>query len=93
MADARISAEPEVLEVGRPLSRTLGGPSGVSRQLARLASPTSTGVCMQNESMPSEAKDLGPFYHGTKADLQPGALLNSGWAPTSAGERRPATST
>lgn len=29
--------------------------------------------------MPSEAKDFGPFFHGTKADLQPGDLLEPGY--------------
>lgn len=27
---------------------------------------------MEKEPMPSEAKDPGPFYHGTKADLKRG---------------------
>ena len=29
--------------------------------------------------MPSEAKDFGPFFHGTKADLRPGDLLEPGY--------------
>ncbi|ETT24545.1 hypothetical protein RR21198_4628 [Rhodococcus rhodochrous ATCC 21198] len=29
----------------------------------------------ENEPMPSEAKDFGPLFHDTKADLQPGDLL------------------
>jgi len=29
--------------------------------------------------MPSQAKGLGPFFHGTKADLQPGDLLAAGY--------------
>jgi len=32
----------------------------------------------ENELMPSEADDLGPFFHGTKAELQPGDLLEPG---------------
>ena len=32
----------------------------------------------ESEPMPSTAKDLGPFFHGTKADLQPGDLLEPG---------------
>ncbi|GAA2095182.1 NAD(+)--rifampin ADP-ribosyltransferase [Microlunatus panaciterrae] len=35
---------------------------------------------MDNEPMPSEPKDVGPFYHGTKADLQPGDLLYPGYS-------------
>ncbi len=31
----------------------------------------------ENEPMPSEAKDFGPFYHGTKADLNPGGLAGT----------------
>jgi len=30
--------------------------------------------------MPSEARDSGPFYHGTKADLKPGDLLEPGYS-------------
>jgi rifampin ADP-ribosylating transferase len=33
---------------------------------------------MENEMMPSGVQDSGPFYHGTKADLKPGALLEPG---------------
>ncbi len=29
--------------------------------------------------MPSEAKDFGRFFHGTKADLQSGDLLEPGY--------------
>lgn len=44
---------------------------------------------MKNEPMPSEAKDLEPFYHGTKAALQPGELLEPGYS-SNFGERRKA---
>ncbi|WP_457965990.1 NAD(+)--rifampin ADP-ribosyltransferase [Arthrobacter sp. D1-29] len=33
---------------------------------------------MDNEERPAGATDPGPFYHGTKADLKPGDLLNPG---------------
>ncbi len=36
--------------------------------------------------MPSEAKDFGPFFHGTKADLQPRDLLAPGYS-SNFGER------
>ena len=39
--------------------------------------------------MPSRAEDLGPFFHGTKADLQPGELLQPG-RTSNFGERIPA---
>ncbi len=39
-----------------------------------------------NESTPSEPKDLGPFFHGTKADVQPGDLLEPGYS-SNFGER------
>lgn len=39
--------------------------------------------------MPSEARDSGPFYHGTKADLKPGDLLEPGYS-SNFGERRKA---
>jgi len=44
---------------------------------------------MDNESMPSGAQDSGPFYHGTKADLKPGDLLEPGNS-SNFGERRKA---
>jgi Rifampin ADP-ribosyl transferase len=43
----------------------------------------------ENTPMPSEVKDFGPFYHGTKADLQPGDLLEPGYG-SNFGERRKA---
>ena len=39
---------------------------------------------MQNERMPFEARDSGPFYHGTKAHLKRDELLQAGstvWNP------------
>ena len=39
--------------------------------------------------MPSEARNSGPFYHGTKADLKPGDLLKPGYS-SNFGERRKA---
>ena len=44
---------------------------------------------MENERVPSEAPDSGPFYHGTKADLKPGDLLEPGYS-SNFGERRKA---
>ena len=44
---------------------------------------------MQNEPMPSEPRDSGPFYHGTKAHLEPGDLLEPGYS-SNFGERRKA---
>jgi rifampin ADP-ribosylating transferase len=44
---------------------------------------------MENEPMPSEARDSGPFYHGMKADLKPGDLLEPGYS-SNFGERRKA---
>lgn len=32
----------------------------------------------RKEPMPSEAKGFGPFFHGTKADLRPGDLVEPG---------------
>lgn len=34
---------------------------------------------MENEPAPSAGRDPGPFYHGTKADLKPGDLLQPGY--------------
>jgi rifampin ADP-ribosylating transferase len=44
---------------------------------------------MENEPVPSQARDSGPFYHGTKADLKPGGLLEPGYS-SNFGERRKA---
>lgn len=41
---------------------------------------------MNDEPMPFEAPDFGPFYHGTKADLKPGDLLEPGYS-SNFGER------
>ncbi len=35
---------------------------------------------MHNEPIPAGACDPGPFYHGTKADLAPGELLEPGYS-------------
>jgi rifampin ADP-ribosylating transferase len=48
---------------------------------------------MENEPMPAEAsmaRDPGPFYHGTKADLKPSDLLEPGYS-SNFGERRKAS--
>jgi Rifampin ADP-ribosyl transferase len=41
---------------------------------------------MNDEAVPTEANDAGPFYHGTKVDLQRGDLLEAGH-PSNFGER------
>lgn len=41
------------------------------------------------ELTPSGVQDLGPFFHGTKADLTPGDLLEPGFS-SNFGERRQA---
>jgi len=43
----------------------------------------------ENAPTSSEAKDLGPFFHGTKADLRQGDLLEPGYG-SNFGERRKA---
>ena len=42
-----------------------------------------------DEPTPTAARDPGPFYHGTKADLKPGDLLHPGYR-SNFGERRTA---
>lgn len=42
---------------------------------------------MTNETTPSGPDDVGPFFHGTKADLHPGDLLEPGYS-SNFGERR-----
>lgn len=44
---------------------------------------------MENRPLSSGAQDSGPFYHGTKADLKPGDLLELGHN-SNFGERRSA---
>jgi rifampin ADP-ribosylating transferase len=46
-------------------------------------------VNIKNENTPSRALDPGPFYHGTKAVLKPGDLLEPGYS-SNYGERRKA---
>ena len=45
---------------------------------------------MENKSTPSGVLDSGPFYHGTKADLKAGDLLEPGYS-SNFGERRKAS--
>ena len=49
----------------------------LGRSRGSSASPTST-PCSATELMPSQPQHVGPFFHGTKADLQPGDLLEPG---------------
>jgi rifampin ADP-ribosylating transferase len=44
---------------------------------------------MENDAMPFGVEDSGPFYHGTKADLKFGDLLDPGYS-SNYGERRQA---
>jgi hypothetical protein len=44
---------------------------------------------MKNEPMPFGVSDSGPIFHGTKADLKAGALLEPGYS-SNYGERREA---
>jgi rifampin ADP-ribosylating transferase len=44
---------------------------------------------MENERMNNAVRDAGPFYHGTKADLQVGDLLQPGYS-SNYGERKQA---
>ena len=46
---------------------------------------------MENEPTRFGAEDPGPFFHGTKADLSPGDLLEPGYS-SNFGERRRRTS-
>ena len=42
---------------------------------------------MESEPTSSQAEDPGPFFHGTKADLKPGDLLEPGYS-SNFGERK-----
>lgn len=44
---------------------------------------------MEQQTTPSQPNDSGPFYHGTKAALVPGELLNTGHS-SNYGERKTA---
>jgi rifampin ADP-ribosylating transferase len=44
---------------------------------------------MKNERTPSRTLDRGPFYHGTKADLKAGDMLEPGYS-SNYGERKKA---
>ena len=43
---------------------------------------------MTNESTRSAAEDPGPFFHGTKAPLQPGDVLAPGYSSNFGGRRK-----
>jgi rifampin ADP-ribosylating transferase len=43
---------------------------------------------MEDEPTPSEVHDAGPYYHGTKADLKPGDLLEPGRSSNYGGRRK-----
>lgn len=43
---------------------------------------------MENEPIPSEAQDSGPFYHGTRAELKPGDSLEPGYDSNFGGRRK-----
>jgi len=66
--------------------RLPSGPKGAGQS----AGPRVDGVGRQNEPTPSEVHDSGPFYHGTKADLRPGSVLEPGRS-SNYGERRTAS--
>ncbi len=55
------------------------GPAAGVGYLGGRVSPIAMGCVMDNELTPSGAHDPGPFYHGTKADLKPGDLLQPGY--------------
>ena len=44
---------------------------------------------MKNERIPSRTLDCGPFYHGTKAELKAGDMLEPGYS-SNYGERKKA---
>jgi hypothetical protein len=56
-----------------------------------VAEPNFDRVCMENEPMPAEAGDSRPSYHGTKADLKPGDLLEPGSARGALRRKEPFT--
>jgi len=47
-------------------------------------------MCVESGPTPSRAQDDGPFYHGTKADLKAGDLLEPGYS-SNYGEQRKAS--
>ncbi len=72
-AAARL-AGPVVLDVLSRYPRAPGGGGRVAALTRRLDS-----LLRDPPPTPRVVDDPGPFFHGTKADLRPGALLTPGW--------------
>jgi hypothetical protein len=52
-----------------------------------VGAPDFEEIEMENQPTASGAQDPGPFYHGTKADLQPGDLLKPGYSSNYRGRK------
>ena len=66
-------ATPEVLDVLTRYPRAPKGRTGVAILMERL-----DGMLRDPAPTPRTVDDLGPFFHGTRADLGPGGLLTPG---------------
>ena len=80
-------ADPIVRAVLNRYPRAPGGRSRVAQLIQRL-----DGLIRDPPPPPRLVDDPGPFFHGTRADLRPGDLLQPG-RPSNYGSRRPANHT
>ena len=71
---ARRRATPTVLQVLSRYPRAPRGRTRVAELMQRLDS-----LLRDPPPPPRVVDDLGPFFHGTKADLRPGDMLTPGW--------------
>ncbi|MFM6849117.1 MAG: NAD(+)--rifampin ADP-ribosyltransferase, partial [Terrabacter sp.] len=76
-------ATPVVLEVLARYPRVPEGRSRVAALMFRL-----DGLLQDPPPVPRVVDDLGPFFHGTRADVRPGDLLTPGWRSNYGSGRR-----
>lgn len=74
---------PEVFDVLDRYPRAPHGGGRVAVLMARL-----DGLLRDPAPTPRTVEDAGPFFHGTRADLQPGELLTPGWGSNYGSRRR-----
>lgn len=74
---------PEVFDVLSRYPRAPEGGDRVAELMARLDS-----LLRDPPPVPREVDDPGPFFHGTRADLQPGDQLTPGWSSNYGSRRR-----
>ena len=60
--------------------RTRSACPAVPGSASQSVEPDVDGVGVDDDLLPSRAEDSGPFFHGTKADLRAGDVLEPGYS-------------